>query len=178
MKFLLSVLIILGSIASFIFYVNPTYKEIKALKVESEEYNKALKEAESARTHWDETIRRYNDISTADIERLEKFLPDTIDNIRLLLDINEIALGYGTRLGGITIQRVASADPNAIGADNKPYGSLAVAFTVNTTYDVLTEFLKDLEQSLRIADVSILSFQAGVGSVNTYEISLRTYWLK
>ena len=135
---------------------------------------------------------QYNSISKEDIAKLEKLLPDNIDNIRLILEIEKIASPYGMALrdvkynttggesntgrGGATLSQVAEA-----GAD---FRVLEMDFSVSGTYSDFINFTKDLENNLRIIDISSVSFssdtdtKAGANAVYKYSFKIKTYWLK
>jgi len=119
-------------------------------------------------------------------------LPDNVDNVRLVLDMDGIASRYGIR-----IQNVAIEEQNAKGdgsgtvlnggaSTGRPYQDLTLRFEVVSTYDQFVLLLRDLESSLRIVDLVTLSVNSRSGSVvtgdtseplYTFGISLRTYWL-
>jgi Tfp pilus assembly protein PilO len=70
-----------------------------------------------------------------------------------------------------------------VGASSGPYDSLDVEFTVHGTYAQFIQYVTSLESSLRIVDLVKLSVTGGgsggsSASVYTFDVTLRTYWLK
>ena len=173
---LITTLVLLGlSIGSFFMYTNPTYKKIEALRAEAAQYSAALDKAKIAEAKKEELISKYNTFSTDDLENLSKLLPDTVDNIRLLLDINQVASTYGTSITNI---QVDSNQQNASANDPQPYGSLLVKFSITMSYEDFQKFLRDIERNLRITDINTLSFVSTDTGLYTYDVSIKTYWLK
>jgi len=82
-----SIILITIAIATFFFYVNPSYEDIKVLKMENSEFDEALDKARELQEVRDNLLSKYNSFSSGDIERLGKLLPDNVDNVRLILDL-------------------------------------------------------------------------------------------
>jgi Tfp pilus assembly protein PilO len=108
-----------------------------------------------------------------------------VDTVRLILDMNGIASKYGISIKTVTISndpKAAAKGPIVIGADQSPYGTLGLSFEVTSTYANFIRFLTDLEQSLRIIDITSVSLapQSGVAAGLNYNFTViaRTYWLK
>jgi Tfp pilus assembly protein PilO len=172
----LTTLALLGiSIASFFVYTNPTYKSVESLKAEAAQYELALDKAKEAEVKKEELISKYNTFSADDLDNLYKLLPDTVDNIRLLLDINQVASSYGTSITNI---QVDSGQTNTQANDPRPYGSLIVKFTITLSYENFQKFLRDIERNLRVTDINTLSFISSESGLYTYEVAIKTYWLK
>jgi Tfp pilus assembly protein PilO len=54
-----------------------------------------------------------------------------------------------------------------------------VSFKVDSDYETFVSFLQDVEKSLRIVDVTDLTFTAPDKSTNyDFGITIKTYWLK
>ena len=69
-----------------------------------------------------------------------------------------------------------------IGAVQKDYDGVVLSFSVLSTYPVFKQFLKEIEENLRIIDVENITFSVPRDSkgqdVYQFGVSLRTYWLK
>lgn len=97
----------------------------------------------------------------------------------MIIDINGIAAKRGMTIRGIKIQSGTATKQGAIGPDNNPYGSISLSFSVTAPYDTFKGFLRDLETSLRIVDVTSISFAATEkGDIYDYGVTMRTYWLR
>jgi Tfp pilus assembly protein PilO len=66
----------------------------------------------------------------------------------------------------------------------KPYGEFTLSFTTTGQYKNFLSFISDLEQNLRLVDISAVEFklsegaERGVGDSLSYKVTLKTYWLK
>ena len=178
-KFSIPILLIAAAIGLFYTYIDPTYKDIQMLKEREQKYDEALTKSRELQAISAQLLSKYNAFSSEDITRLNKLLPDNVDNVRLALDIDGIAARYNMRIKNISISGVTQqASTGAVGSQQSLYESTILIFSVATTYENLLRFLKDLEKSLRIVDVTQLSFSASEGELNDYKINLQTYWLR
>lgn len=196
MKFILPILFILVSIVAFIFFVNPTYKDVSNLKSSIAIYNAAIDNATNLEKTEYSLISKYNEIKQSDKERLTNFLPDAVKNIEFILEIERIANLHGMPIKDIKFDPVkkdnTSIDPNIIVAegemDNRPYGVFPIQFTTEGKYDAFILFLKDLEYNLRLVDIKSVDFNIPDASVKnadgvdpnvySYTLKVETYWLK
>ena len=115
---------------------------------------------------------------------MNEFLPNNIDNVRLIIDINNIAKKSGliVRNPNIVKAEAKEGEPppptGAAAAGKTADSSAAISFSVSASYETLKLFLSDLARSLRLVDIESLSFTAAERNLYDYQITLRTYWLK
>lgn len=141
----------------------------------------ALKKANELRDIRDRLAEERNGISEADLNRISKMLPDSVENIGLIIELNNIARDKGMELLNPSIDGGGSSGASVdIGPDNKKFGSLRMSFGVNTTYEKFIGFLKELEKTLRLVDVTNVNFSSPdpkTGRAN-FSVTIQTYWLK
>jgi Tfp pilus assembly protein PilO len=179
MKSLFPILFIIAAGALFFMVLDPAYDRIKILRVEEAKFNDALTRSRELQQVRDQLLSRYNTFARGDIERLEKFLPDHIDNVRLILDLDSIAARYGMRLRGVALESSETrAQRGQVGPSENGYESLALSFSVTGSYNEFRAFLADLEQSLRLVDLIRVEFTSNGSGIYDYSVSLKTYWLK
>ncbi len=195
MKIILPIFFILISIVVFIFGVNQFYKDVSTLKEEISVYKEALDNSTKLLTTQDTLLKNYNEIKQEDKERLNNFLPGSVNNIEFILEIEHIANIHNMPIKDIKFEamkkKITPNDPNMvvseIPTDNRSYGVFPVEFTTEGSYDRFLDFLKDLEFNLRLVDIKSISFlvsdnkNAEVGvdpNVYTYNLKVETYWLK
>ncbi len=178
-KFLFPTILIILSIGLFVMYVDPVYKEIKELRKVSAKYDEALDKSKELKKVRDSLLVTYNSFSQNDLSRLRKMLPDNVDNVRLIMDINGIAAKYGTIIKDIKLNSSAGKSPTNV-AGVEEYGSVNLGFSVMATYDDFLKFLEDLRDSLRLVDVVALGFSSVEDDVSIYKfnVEIKTYWLK
>ena len=185
----ISLVCLLAAGAIFFMYTQPTYDTVQAENAQIAQYDEALTKASELQQLKQSLLSRYNTFDPLAIDRLQKLLPDHVDNVRLILDIDSLAGKHGMALQNVVVSQNASAQgsqsaASAIGASKQRYDSLTIKFTTQGSYDTFRKFLTDLESSLRVVDLVSLSItrggaQAGsAGLVYSYDITLRTYWLK
>jgi len=181
-RFFIPLILVIAAIGLFVMYTNPTYKSTQPLAVQADAYEDALVKAQELRTVRDTLLQKRNAFANSDVVKLERMLPDNVDNIRLIIDINNIAVRHNLTLTDVSLgeisDRSAPRTDGAVGSSGDPIGSVEVGFTLLADYDGYLAFLQDLEHSLRIVDVIEVNFSAENAIRNSYEFTIRTYWLQ
>ncbi|MFZ3015844.1 MAG: hypothetical protein WA101_02465 [Minisyncoccia bacterium] len=194
-RFAVPVILIGIAVAGFFMFTNPLYENISAINAQVASYNEALTNSKTLEAERDKLTQKYNAFDPENLSKLEKLLPDNVDNIRLILEIEKIASPYGmvlkdvkydtkpkTDTTGATVQ--ASVTSQSL---NKDYGTWDLEFSTQGTYSNFVNFIKDLESNLRIVDISSIQFDSNVGTGQNANISsgaykygfkIKTYWLK
>jgi len=186
---ILSLLFLGGSIALFFFYTKPAYDSVRTTQVQIAEYDQALNKAAELQKLKQSLLSRYNAFNPTDVDRLHKLLPDHVDNVRLVLDLDTLASQHGFALQNVVINApgTTAADKTAptIGPNRQTYDSLTLRFATSGSYPKFVEFMTAIQDSLRLVDVVALTMDsdpAGGGSSGDpnyrFDITLRTYWLK
>jgi len=199
-------IILIGiGLAVFFAFTNPMYNEISSLRAQVASYDEALGNSKALENERDVLTAKKNSIDQINLAKLQKLLPENIDNIRLILEIEQIALPYGMTLkdvrystdekkdaGGSAPGRaevVQASAPVSAQSLNKDYGVWDLEFSTEGTYNDFLNFIKDLESNLRIVDISSINFSSdsdtrgsssGSSSRENYQYSfkIKTYWLK
>ncbi len=192
MNLILPIILILSSLGIFFGYVDPNYKgtstptnptdystySIDALQSQLANYQDVAKSSVSIVSQENNLVQKENTISTDDQDRLSKMLPPNIDNIRLIIEISQIAQGRNLIAKNITIgNSTASGNANAAGTANA-YGTVSLSFTVNASYSNFINFLQDLESNLRLVDITNITFNANDTGFYDFNVTLNTYWLQ
>jgi Tfp pilus assembly protein PilO len=119
-------------------------------------------------------------------------LPSTVDNIRLIIDLNSVAVQHGLSLRQIRAAaapesqapKAAPASPqgpdgsNALGIATPTPDTVNISFSVTAPYQQFISFMQDLEADLRIMDVKHLTVSVGEAGAYTFQVELKTYWLR
>jgi hypothetical protein len=180
MKSLMPLILIAVSIGVFVIFVDPQYEEIRETKQTIDENKNLLELANQLRRERNTLSDKYTAISQGDREKLQKVLPDNVDNVRLILDIQDIANEFGIQILNINVQanQDSQQDGRLIDNTNQQYGTIGVNFSVSAEYDVFKNFMRRLEDSLRLIDIQSFSVSAGDGLFYNYNVSFNTYWLR
>lgn len=195
-RFILPIILIGIAIGGFFMFTEPIYQDISLLRADAQAYDQALGNSKALENERDKLTSKYNSINPQDLDKIQKLLPDNIDNIRLILEIGKIAAPYGMVLKDV---KYNAADSSAASAGTPPpiiqSGSNAPAiqdfrilnmdFTVTGSYANFINFTKDLESNLRIIDISSVTFTTDsdlktnpAGGAYKYSFKIKTYWLK
>jgi Tfp pilus assembly protein PilO len=154
---------------------------ILALRVEKDSLNQALKHARELGKEIDRLRNTYNNLPPDQIKRLDDLLPNTVDNVQLIIDINNIAKSHGMEIKNINIKTEEERTQASVISrpGSMEQGAVTLGFSVNGSYSVFQSFLVDLAQSLRVVDITSVTVAAGdrPGSYQ-YNIEVKTYWLK
>jgi len=195
MKKIFQILMVAGAIVLFYMYIDPKFKEIKILVEEKKSYDDILQKSKELISMRNKLRESYNKFSEEDLNKLNKVVPDTVDNVRLILDIDSIADKYGIILRNIATTDMSPArtsdsdkdqkDSTILVSSGNQFGTIGLSFSFISSYETFKLFLRDLEKSMRIVDVKNLTVSAsevqkekeGQNFYN-YSISLETYWLR
>ncbi len=187
MRYIFLLIIIGSSVGVFIMLINPRYKEVQVMKKDVASYTSRLETAQKLKLGREELIAKYNSISKADLDNLKILLPDSVDNIRLIIQIDSLA----TKNGLSSLRNVqydsAKTDqttkPEVTTGTQKTYGEFNMSFETTGQYKNFLSFTSDLEQNLRLVDIATVTFsqalnERGLSDSLRYSVTLKTYWLK
>ncbi len=198
MKLLFPILFTLMAVATFILGVNPLFNDVKVIKADITKYNTALSNSTNLQKTEDALIKSYNEIKNEDKDRLNKLLPNTVNNIQFILEIERIANLHNMPIRDVKFE-AKNKDNTPIGEnivtsdnpeDEKPYGVFPIKFSTEGDYDSFLSFLRDLERNLRLVDIKSISFSISDPSAanvlkeslnpnsHRYLLEVETYWLK
>ncbi|MBI3573849.1 hypothetical protein HY090_02260 [Candidatus Kaiserbacteria bacterium] len=184
MKLFLPVLFLIIAGGIFFWYIDPTYTHVRDLLAQQSQYDEALGKARELQDVRDQLLARYNTFSQDDLIRLQKLLPDHVDNVRLILDLDAMAAKYGMRVRNVSIDTGTAAGKSGaavagkLGPSDQAYESVVLSFSVSGSYDTFRQYLGDLEKSLRVSDVTGISFLPNESGIYDFTIHLKTYWLQ
>lgn len=172
MSNIISIIFIIASLLLTFIYVSPTYngitgsseitkKSVKELKAEKERYVAALQKVREIEEVRNGLLTKYNAIQGSDREKLIKMVPENIDSVRLIIDINNIASAYNFTLKDISINQAPTTpvrrdSSEVVPTTQKNYSYVTLSFNVTGAYNNLMAFMSDLERSLRIIDIEAL----------------------
>lgn len=207
MRLIVPLIMLAVSAGVFFGFISPTYDEIKDLRTQKAVRVDALDNANKLKLAADDLQQKYNQFTDDSKMRLERLLPENVDNIKLILEIENIAGKYGMTLKNVkfdttqadlqsasagTTQFVGS-NAEILAAQKRDYAVFDMGFSTIGAYPNFVAFMADLEKSLRLVDVTSVAFSvpdAGTGAtlgatpsvsssnVYKYDFKVKTYWLK
>lgn len=180
MQLITPIVIFTISLGIFFGYTDPTYSKIVEQKKLEAEYVEALSKSRELQDIRESLLAEYNAFKAEDISRLERLLPDNIDNVRLIMEIDALAKDHGLSVKNLSVKEDAkpSESGKIVGPDTSEYSSVTLDFLVPASYEDFQVFLADLEKSLRLVDVIAINFRGTSSDFDEYKVSIKTYWLK
>jgi Tfp pilus assembly protein PilO len=197
-RLIIPVLLLILSFGSYFLYTKPIYSEAKDIKTEVTKLKDADAKLTVAISKKDKLATTYNSLDTSLIDRLTKLMPDNLDNIKLIIDVDRAAKQYGMILNAVKFdvdqqaKQEALATTGRITADSavvrdnkaalelkKDYNNFSLTMTTTGTFANFTKLVSDMEKNLRIIDITSVTFDAqDLKDVYKFEIKAKIYWLK
>lgn len=206
MRNLFPIILIGIAIGIFFFFGKPFYTNVQNLRAEVSQYNGALANSTELEKTRDSLLEIYNNkISPEEKARLDRFLPNTANNIELILEIQKITDSYNLPLKNIkfdsavisqssqnakAVQPVAQPTTQAGKTESVlPYGIFNLEFETQGDFETFTALLRDLDRNLRTINIKAISFspvtadksKTGVvqnSNLYNFDLKVETYWLK
>ena len=197
------IILLILALGIYFTFTRSKVETLKSIKNVNAGYQEAINNSEKLIKTRDSILKAFNEISENDRQRLEKMLPNNIDNVRLTLDVKSIGLGRGLLLKNVKTNapnintsivptnNTTSNTSNSIGSNSGSMGrtpmsvtlpsnfdTVTLSFNVTTDYKTFMELLNDLETSLRIIDISKITLTANDTNLYDYGVEIKTYWLK
>lgn len=157
MRWLLPIVLIAVGIGGFLLITQPIYGEIQLLQEEADAYGEALDNSAMLQQERDRLTTKYNSFNPEDVQKLEKMLPNSVDNIQLILEIQEEASKRGIIVKNVEFEpeqfaeqqaeaaATAGAVPGATGTQNTPSDIRPVNNNARRTVTAAADENKDFE---------------------------------
>ncbi|GIW68469.1 MAG: hypothetical protein KatS3mg099_417 [Candidatus Parcubacteria bacterium] len=195
---LLSLAMLASSVGLFFGYIEGAYARWQAKEAKYEQVAKTNQNYLAYQQMLDGLIAQRNALQE-ETARLRKLLPDHVDMIRLILDIESIASQHkAVKVGSFTFSNSTQSSSNAQDGGELPssdfegdstaqqqptsqarYGEARISFTAAAPYEEGIAFIRDLERSLRLLDVRTVSVKPDASVTGPYQFTIEaaTYWL-
>ncbi len=190
MNLFIPITLIVISIGVFFTFIDPNYQEIKKLQEVKRDYESKISKSEEIRFKRNKLAKIYAELEkNGDLDRLNKFLPDHINNIELIVDLDRIAKKNNIRIADISLSKdFMKSNQKGNGgviavSGTKDYDSTDLSFSFVSSYANFKNFINDLRKSLRLLDVTSVSFNQELNSdgktVDNFKfaVTVRAYWL-
>lgn len=186
-KNIYAIILIILAVGLYFTVTTNILAEAKIVKLSNDEYKTAIDNAKRLIDVRDKVILDYNKLSVENRAKLDKIIPKNVDNIRLIIEMNDIAYRKGLPLKNVNVS-ISSASPEDATQDqsidsgaNSEVASpvldkAKINFDVDATYQQFISFLQTIESNLRIMDVDSLSVTTSEDGVYNWKVSLTTYW--
>ncbi len=173
-------LAVLVSILIFFGYTKPIYTgSLKGHQIAIESATKALAAAANYVERANALTAEEAAMDQVALARLEVMLPDSVSNIRTILDLDALAARSGVALSSVDISETSAekiSDTENISAS--PIASVELSVSGKGTYAAFQRFLAGIETSERLLDVTDVAITGSDTGVYTYQLTVRLYWLR
>jgi len=182
----LSIVALLAAAGIFFGYVSPKWSgDIASTKISIASDDQALAAAADFTTRQNALASERNKIDPAKLARLAVLLPDSVDNVGIILDLDALAAHNGLSLSDINVKSGTGNSSSASSQNGaavpvsgaSPVDSVDLSLSAVGTYSALQSFLKEVEKSERLLDVRDISVKGSDTGVYGYQMTLRLYWL-
>ena len=179
---ILPIFALIVAIGIFFVYINPTWSgSIAETKAAIASDDQALAAASEYTAQQSELASARSAINSASLKKLSVFLPDSVDNVGLILDMNALAARSGLSLSNIDVMAggAGNATTNEVlpVSGVSPVSSVDISLSAIGTYTALQSFLTGIEKSQRLLDVRDIIVKGSDTGVYKYQMTLRLYWL-
>jgi hypothetical protein len=173
------------AIAIFFAYVNPTWTgSIAAAKQTISADDQALVAAAHYTAQQNQLAAARDAIDPTGLSAVEAMLPDSVDNVGLILDLNALASRSGLSVSNIDVVTNAaggSGQGNNGALPSTAQGTVSsvdLSLSALGTFSSLQNFLVGVEKSARLLDIHDLVVKGSDTGVYTYQMTIRLYWLR
>lgn len=184
-------ILIVLAIGIYFTFTRAKIDEVKAVQIVNAQYQQALDNSERLVKKRDEILAIYNRITPEDQNRLERMIPDNVDNVRLIIDVNSVAAKHGLTLKNVKTSTTKDQNPQSSKGGQSPtqvpnsnvliaggYDTVTLSFDVSGSYQNFLDFLRSMEKSLRIMEISRISLKVNDAGTYDYGLEFKTFWLR
>lgn len=176
---------LLLSIGLYFYFIGPQYEEIKGIQAETAKYAEAIAQVKDVNTRLQAHLnKKNNEFDARTLERLDILVPDKVDEVKLLIDLEEMTKKNGMVFGDISLEsseQSASSDSATAAASTvsieRDFSHKIVTFGVVGTYDEFRALLNDIERSLVMMEITDIGFTVSEGDLQQYSITIRSFAL-
>lgn len=199
-KLVLPIVMIIIGVVSVFWYTWPAYQETGDIKSDIDEHETALEQVNEIQQIRDSLLGQYNGIPESNLYVIDRILPDELNTIRMLIELDQIAVSSGLSVSDISFSNRSDQVADVTQQEQpvgpqKPYESAELSFSVSGSYGDALAFIRNIERSTRLIDILELSISnksesneeggtvrpeeqtAPLGDDITFSITGMTYWL-
>lgn len=206
-RFLTPILALIVTVTLFFTFIQPTFEKYKKLDLEIGNYVSALDGIDTLKSRIQTLEDEKAAISLSNMSRLMDFLPDSLDEVSVVLMLDDLATKNNLVLEGIKItsartkggsQASTGGTTFAFADDEKDVNKETVdvdgitvrrpqdnieqtflTFMVTGEYDNFRTFVTNLEKSLALMDINSLSItEPNEGEFSSYTLGVAMYRFK
>ncbi len=200
-KIITPILLVVVAIGLFFSYLKPAFSNLRASQGRLEAIEKTINESDGLLKNYQDLRTRLSTISQEDKKNLYKILPEVMDPVRMIIDLDNLATKNGLKITSFELPEIRSEFERKNGNSTKkqtstgsgesasdPVGKGVLGIECEGKYEQFKLFMSEIEQSMALMDVVNLYMQ-GVDVTQAdekprdpdtmmFNVGLQTYWLK
>ena len=162
-------------------FAYPSWQEVSLLFEEKQQYGDSLAMVGQIENKKNEMLSQFNNISTEDRKDIDTILPDSMDFVKLVSQIDSVAAQYNISIDNISSKEIGSSSGNSVEEgqiNQKKYESGVISFSFDSSYEKFNAFVGDLEKSLRVLDIKSLRIDPEERGTHSFDVEFEVHWLK
>ncbi len=183
MRTLTPIFSIIVALVVFFFFTRPMFAVIDEKKGETEQYDAAVKSATKLNDELTARINQKRGHSTVNTERLNALVPTELDEVKMLVDLKEMAQSHSMLIGNINVVSDKELSPAGASPDHaqeityESFMTTDISFGLIGTYEQFKGMLEDIEKSLVLMEITNISFTVNEGPLQQFDVVIRAYAL-
>ncbi len=173
---------VLLAVAILLLYIRPTITEVRAVQDQIAVYENELTRVTDVNTRLSEHTSAINKLPLTDVQALERYLPNSLDEINIMRDLQAIAAEIGVTVGSIDFggKQTQSQSEGEEPTNQTLTGieSISFSFSGESDYDTLKNFLRALEVNNYQFAVDSLEVTPSQEGLLSFELNVLVYVLQ
>jgi Tfp pilus assembly protein PilO len=172
-------LLLIASVGLIFSYIQPAWENLTTFQALEVRLQEAVQQSERMLGTLATLQNKYESFPPEQVRRLNQLLPDDVDAVRLIIDIDTLADTHDLTLSNFQVPYINTSN---VAAESNTVQSAVMSISAKGSYAGFKDFLFEVEESLTLLDVVSLNVNAGVadeitGAIEpTYALDLQTYW--
>jgi len=172
MRGIIAFLMFAGAVVTLTLGARPIWQDIRVLTAEKDEFGSAIARINELRQIRNDLIQTYNSLPQEDIKRVKKILPDTFSSGLILVELSNLASESGLLLKSTDVSTGSRIGAPVVKNAGDRFTEVQLKLVVSGPYDRFRTFLQKLEKSLRLVDVTALSFTSASRADSSVDFSI------
>jgi hypothetical protein len=153
---------------------------LQSLIDQKQGYANTLATIGSIETKKNELATKFGNITETEKKDIETFLPNSLNLVRFISQIDAVAANSGISIGNISSKdtTLAAGEPVEGVTPQGTYNTALIGFSFLASYEAFNAFMNELEKSMRILDINSVKLTSKDKGIYAYDVEFKTYWLK
>ncbi|MFZ2253260.1 MAG: hypothetical protein WAW13_03770 [Minisyncoccia bacterium] len=175
---------IIVAVLVIVFVTKPKYEELKLIRTETDEYRVATEKYAIYNAKIQELLLIRDSVNLNDKKRLDTLAQPQLDVTQLLVDIEHMAIRSNITIENVDVldkihgsAGVSGRQTESIESSSEEVQFAEVTLSLGGTYLDFKNFLKSVETSLTLMEVTKMTLNQKEGDDYSFTVTIRTYAL-